>query len=690
MLGYLVNLSMARKLAIIALVFTLPIAFLLYYTYTILSRSIQQTRIERIGVEFTAPLVDLIERIPEFQLMSRRAAEGDRNVAGALGAERTNIDVAVTQLQDLGTRYGAELRFTDAELARLGRPGATPEAIQRAWAELREAKPGQTSEETEAGLRRLRALVRDVLLHAIDTSRLAIDPDLDTFYLGFATLLHNPRISDRLGNLMLIADEGLARKEGPTIADRLALATEAALLESELSVLNDRVRTAIEEDANYSTASVTLKTTVAPALKAVDSEIRPFLATTRRLAEADAVGVTRADYLAAAGRVREAIQTLGSALESELALLLTARGEAERWTRLSTLLLNLGALAVAMILMVLVARTITGPVGQCARSLTALADRDLTPRTRSGRRDEIGTMATALADAVDGMRSAVVKIGQSAGVVRKASDDLSTASQEMSASAEETSAQANVVSAAAEQVSKSVQTVATSAQEMGASIREVAQQTQEASRVAVAGVKVASATNAKVSKLGESSREIGQVIKVITSIAEQTNLLALNATIEAARVGEAGKGFAVVANEVKELARETARATEEIGRKIEAIQADSRGAVEAITEIGSIINQFHEIQSTIASAMEEQTVTTREIGRNVAEAAGGTAEIARNIVGVAEAARQTSQGAQQTRKSADQLTRLAGELAGVVGQFRVEADAPAVQAPLTTARRGAL
>jgi methyl-accepting chemotaxis protein len=155
-------------------------------------------------------------------------------------------------------------------------------------------------------------------------------------------------------------------------------------------------------------------------------------------------------------------------------------------------------------------------------------------------------------------------------------------------------------------------------------------------------MQVAETTNATVGKLGDSSIEIGNVIKVITSIAEQTNLLALNATIEAARAGEAGKGFAVVANEVKDLARETAKATEDIGRRVEAIQADTREAVDAIAEISSVIARINDYQTTIASAVEEQTATTNEMSRNVAEAAMGSTEIAQNIVGVATAAQTTS------------------------------------------------
>ena len=151
--------------------------------------------------------------------------------------------------------------------------------------------------------------------------------------------------------------------------------------------------------------------------------------------------------------------------------------------------------------------------------------------------------------------------------------------------------------------------------------------------------------------MGDSSTEIGQVIKVITSIAEQTNLLALNATIEAARAGDAGKGFAVVANEVKELAKETAKATEDIGQKISAIQGDTKSSVEAIDQITGVINNLNDISTTIASAVEEQRSTAVEIGRNVSDAATGSEQIATNISGVADAAKSTASGVDQTRKA---------------------------------------
>jgi methyl-accepting chemotaxis protein len=258
---------------------------------------------------------------------------------------------------------------------------------------------------------------------------------------------------------------------------------------------------------------------------------------------------------------------------------------------------------------------------------------------------------------------------ENASSLASSSEELTAVSQQMASSAEETATQANVVSAASEQVSRNVASVATAAEEMQASIREISKNANDSARVAKNAVGVAQSTNDTMKKLGESSLEIGNVIKVITSIAQQTNLLALNATIEAARAGEAGKGFAVVANEVKELAKQTANATEEISQKIEGMQGVTKGAVSAIEEIGGIINQINDISNSIASAVEEQTVTTNEIGRSVTEAAQGVNDIARNIGGVATAARNTTNGANDTRTASLELSEMAARLQAAVSKF---------------------
>ena len=364
-----------------------------------------------------------------------------------------------------------------------------------------------------------------------------------------------------------------------------------------------------------------------------------------------------------------------------------------------------------------VSRSITRPLGQAVEVVGRVAQEDLASNLPAASPDEVGQILAALHQMVDqwrkivrlvelvaagdlqstleappgqplgplsrtingmveGLRQTVSAISRSSLALSTASQQLSAVSTQVSANSEETTAQSNVVSAAAEQVGKNLQTVATSAEEMSSTINEIAKSATEAAKVSTQAAAVAARTNGTVSKLGESSVEIGNVVKVITSIAEQTNLLALNATIEAARAGEAGKGFAVVANEVKELAKQTANATEEISGKISAIQTDARAAVAAIQEIAGIINQINALQTTIASSVEEQAATTAEISRNAAEAAQGGLEIARNISGVATAAQSTSEGATSTASAAAELARLAQELQTLVDQFKLEANEP--------------
>ena len=308
-------------------------------------------------------------------------------------------------------------------------------------------------------------------------------------------------------------------------------------------------------------------------------------------------------------------------------------------------------------------------VEQLLGTVDKAAHGDLTQKVEVIGDDAIGRVGEGLQRLLETMRSSVEKISQNASSLGGASEELSVVSKSMTESAQQTTTEANVASTTTEQVNHNVQTVAAAAEEMSASIREIAKNAADAARVATSAVEVADTTNTVVTKLGESSADIGKVIKVITSIAQQTNLLALNATIEAARAGEAGKGFAVVANEVKELAKETAKATEDIGQRIEAIQADTTSAVTAIGQISDIINQINDLQTAIAGAVEEQTATTNEITRNVADAARGSSEISQNISSVAQAAQSTSEGASNAEAASTELATMAAELRTLVGNF---------------------
>ncbi len=317
-----------------------------------------------------------------------------------------------------------------------------------------------------------------------------------------------------------------------------------------------------------------------------------------------------------------------------------------------------------------VARGIVRPLARVQAVCEGLERGDLTGTAGLASADEPGRMGRALDSAMVRLRQTIVTIDGSATSLAGAAEELTGVTTQISSSAEEASAQAQAVSAAAEEVSRSVDTVSAGSEQMGASIREISQNAAEAARVASEAVAVTVATSSTMGKLGESSAEIGNVVKVITSIAEQTNLLALNATIEAARAGDAGKGFAVVASEVKDLAQETARATEDIARRVEAIQGDTAGAVHAIEQISQVISRISDFQTTIASAVEQQTATTGEMTRSVSEAASGVGEIAANITGVAEASRITSQGVTESQQATNELARMSSELSALVSSFR--------------------
>ncbi len=298
---------------------------------------------------------------------------------------------------------------------------------------------------------------------------------------------------------------------------------------------------------------------------------------------------------------------------------------------------------------------------------------DLTKRIHITSHDEIGELAKWFNVFMDRMHGMVLDITENAAQVAAASEELSATSQQITANSEETTAQAKVVSEASGQVNTNLQTLASGAEEMNSTIGEIAKNATEAARVAGEAVAAAESANQTVSKLGDSSVEIGKVVEVITSIAQQTNLLALNATIEAARAGEAGKGFAVVANEVKELAKQTAKATEEIKQKITVIRENTGGAVEAIGGIKGVIDKVSHISTVIATAVEEQSATTSEMTRNVAEAARGAATISDNIKGVAEAAQDTSTNVGEAQTATEHLAKMANELRNLVGQFKVNA-----------------
>jgi methyl-accepting chemotaxis protein len=635
--GMLGRLRYAYKILVVPVLLLLVLGFVAKAYVDLQRTQVAFSAKERVGVAYLAPLLDLTAAAVTAR---HTAVSGGAPAAAAVQDAAARVDAATG-------RYGAELDTVEGwEKAK--------RALTRAGTA---AGPEEAFDAYNTAVTDLLALI----VKTSDESNLTLDPDLDTYYLMDALVFRLPILLATTGRAVdqaaLVRAAGDAANQGQA---RVDLAIAAGTLATTRDSIDAGLATSVEK-----TRSTTLRGR-AEGGRAVHDAVGQVVDQATQAAKSG-------DMTRLGGRQgdesRAAIVALATALAPELDRLIEVRiGGFQTKARRVEVAIAVAVLLVAWLLVGLY-RSATVPLHRMVASLGALAAGDLTRLVPVETRDEIGQMAGALNHAITRVRDAVQAINGSAGSLAGSSGELSAVSGSLRTSAEEAAAQAQSVGAAAEQVSHNVDAVAAGTEEMSASITEIAKSASQAADVAAEAVVSAEQANLTIAKLGTSSAEVGAVVKAISEIAQQTNLLALNATIEAARAGAAGRGFAVVAGEVKELAQQTARATEEIGTRIETIQADTRAAVQAIGRIGQVIGRINDLQVTIASAVEEQTITTNEISRTIGDVAGDSKSIAASITGVTGTAAQTTGDAATTQKTAEELARTTTELREIVARF---------------------
>ena len=368
-------------------------------------------------------------------------------------------------------------------------------------------------------------------------------------------------------------------------------------------------------------------------------------------------------------------------------------------TRKTVIAVSVAAITVGILFAFFISKRIAGKVLESSNYAKVIADGDMRQTLDIHQKDEVGTLAEALNGMAKNLKQMIRDISQGTQTLTTSATELSAVSEQINTNSEQTaeksgtvagaaremSAHMTGVAAATEQTTSSIQMIVAAAREMTATINEIADSVSKGSTTTSRAVGKAKAVSEKIGHLGEAAVDINKVTETITEISEQTNLLALNATIEAARAGEAGKGFAVVAGEIKALAQQTAEATNEINDKISSVQANTSDSISAIEEIVAIINDINDIVTTVATALEEQSATTREISNNVGQAAEGVQEVNQSVnqttavvmevtqsIGeVSLAAEETSVGSRQINQSARELSKLAETLNQMIGQFKI-------------------
>lgn len=672
--------------------FALPLGVLLYFNLEQLSEKIEFARVELSGTKFQIPAIRALKAVGDYRAGIIR---------GSQDAETSRQEVD-RQLKDLGAvnrELGEKLQFSDKNLKAANLDNLRMEAVLARWSTLQQESqtPGSrvASERYEALTSDLRAWVG----RAVSTSNIILDPEMDSYNLGDATSIVMAQALSRIG---VVRNEMAAGKgRGARVLQRNDMAVAVALMrEADYDRINGDLATALDANTKSLHPNGALHADIEAAGARYRADMDRLMAMVGALSQGKPVKPDEFEQTAA--HAAQTALDLNEKGTAELNVLLKERIAGFEEFRM-TLLTGTGiALGLAVLVLILTIRSVTGPLSEAVAQVGHVAQGNLATRLPASfleRGDEIGTLARAIQAMSLKLREMVGEISGGIGVLSSAALLLQTSSTQMTAESRNASDKAHSVAAAAEEMSSNVTSVAigmeetttnlanvaTATDQMTATIGEIAGNSERARRITHDATVQAKRITEQINQLSESAREIGKVTETINEISSQTNLLALNAAIEAARAGTAGKGFAVVANEIKALAQETAAATEDIKIRVAGVQRSTASGISEIEKVSQVIHEVSDIVGSIAAAIEQQATTTRDIARNIAEASTGvndanervsqssqvSREIARDIGAVDHAASEMSDGSSHVRSSADEVSRISNQLQLTVERFIV-------------------